>query len=33
MNANEIVKFRLNELNENTIQIYGTINGICMQSL
>ena len=25
MNANEL--FRLNELDENTVQIYGTING------
>lgn len=28
MNANEIVRFRLNELDEDTVQIYGTINGI-----
>ena len=25
MNANEL--FKLNEINENTVQIYGTING------
>lgn len=28
MNENEIVRFRINDLGENTLQIYGTINGI-----
>lgn len=27
MNENEIVRFRINDLGENTLQICGTING------